>query len=30
MLPLALVVALAWLAGRRAVRRRREAALDAL
>jgi hypothetical protein len=30
MLPLALVAALAWLAGRRAVRRRREAALDAL
>jgi hypothetical protein len=30
MLPLALVAALAWLAGRRAVRRRREAALDAV
>ena len=30
MLPLALVAALAWLAGRRAVRRRREAALDTL
>jgi hypothetical protein len=30
LLPLALVAALAWLAGRRAVRRRREAALDAL
>ena len=30
MLPLALVVALAWLAGRRAVRRRRDAALDTL
>jgi hypothetical protein len=29
-LPLALVVTLAWLAGRRAVRRRRETALDAL
>jgi hypothetical protein len=30
LLPLSLVIALAWLASRRAVRRRREAALDAL
>jgi hypothetical protein len=30
LLPLTLVFAIAWLASRRAVRRRREAALDAL